>query len=90
MRVKMLVDAPGSPDGITVLDYAEGTVYDVPDDLGDVFLNEEVAEETDEDATGDAELEQTPEPETEAAAAADEAAQAETDATADTQTSPAA
>ena len=51
MRVKMLVDAPGSPDGVTVLDYTEGTVYDVPDDLGNVFLAEKFAKKTTEAVT---------------------------------------
>ncbi|MDR5730101.1 MAG: hypothetical protein RB191_22035 [Terriglobia bacterium] len=61
MRVKMLVDAPGSPDGVTVLDYTEGVVYDVPDDLGNVFLAEKFAAKTRESVTAEPE----PEPEVE-------------------------
>lgn len=45
----MLVDAPGSPDGVTVNEYAEGEVYEVTADLGAVFLAEGFAEVTDED-----------------------------------------
>jgi len=43
MRVKMLEDAPGSPDGVNVLEYAGGKVYEVNDDLGNVFVNEGLA-----------------------------------------------
>jgi hypothetical protein len=49
MRVKMLQDAPGSPDGITVQDYTEGVEYDVPDRLGDVFVHYELATAVGED-----------------------------------------
>lgn len=45
MKVKMLVDAPGSPDGVTVNEYAEGDVYDVSDDLATAFLAEGFAEQ---------------------------------------------
>lgn len=55
MRVKMLTDAPGSPDGVTVNQYAEGEIYEVSDDLGEVFVNEDLAEETDEDVAASTE-----------------------------------
>lgn len=44
MKIKMLVDAPGSPDGVTVNQYAEGETYEVPADLGDVLVAEGHAE----------------------------------------------
>lgn len=53
MRVKMLEDAPGSPDGVTVNEYDEGVVYEVSDALGVVFVREGFADETDEDVTSD-------------------------------------
>lgn len=43
MRVKMLEDTPGSPDGVNVLEYAAGKVYEVNDDLGNAFVNEGLA-----------------------------------------------
>lgn len=53
MLVKMLEDAPGSPDGVTVNDYAGGETYDVTSDLAYVFV-----------AQGFAELVEAPEVET--------------------------
>ncbi len=53
MRVKMLQDAPGSPDGVTVNEYSEGVVYEVTDDLGNAFVAENFAEETTDDVTPD-------------------------------------
>lgn len=44
-KVKMLQDAPGSPDGITVKDYLKGREYDLPADLANAFLAEDLAEE---------------------------------------------
>jgi hypothetical protein len=38
VKIKMLEDAPGSPDGIHVQDYENGVEYDVPDRLGEVFV----------------------------------------------------
>lgn len=46
MRVKMKDDAPGSPDGVIVNQYAAGDVYEVTEDLGNAFLAEGLAEET--------------------------------------------
>lgn len=43
MRVKMLKDAPGSPDGIHVNEYAKGNVYEVTDSLGDAFIGAKLA-----------------------------------------------
>lgn len=40
----MLVDAPGSPDGVTVNEYAGGVTYDVPRDLADTLVKYEFAE----------------------------------------------
>lgn len=45
MRVKMLTDAPGSPDGVTINEYVEGDVYNVTDQLGEVFVQHELAED---------------------------------------------
>lgn len=44
MRVKMLEDAQGSPDGAHVYPYEGGKVYEVGDDLGNAFIAEGVAE----------------------------------------------
>ncbi len=40
MRIKMLSTRRGSPDGVRVLSYREGETYEVPDELGQVFLGE--------------------------------------------------
>ncbi len=40
----MLTDAPGSPDGIRIQQFAAGETYDVGDDLGATFLAEGLAE----------------------------------------------
>lgn len=40
----MLEDAPGSPDGVTVMQYSEGETYDVPQDLADTMIRHELAE----------------------------------------------
>lgn len=55
MKVKLLVDAPGSPDGVTVNEYSEGEVYEVTDSLGTVFIEQGLAEATEDDVTPDAE-----------------------------------
>lgn len=55
MRVKMLTDAPGSPDGVTVNEYSKGEVYEVTDSLGTVFIEQGLAEATEDDVTPDAE-----------------------------------
>lgn len=44
MRVKMLRDAPGSPDGIQVNEYLKGDVYEVSVSLGQAFLEAGFAE----------------------------------------------
>ena len=49
MRVKMLVDAPGSPDGVTVNEYSQDQVYDVTHDLAAAFLANGLAVEDDAD-----------------------------------------
>lgn len=43
VKVKMLVDAPGSPDGVTVNDYDEGEVYEVTESLATAFLSNDPA-----------------------------------------------
>lgn len=60
MRVKMLQDAPGSPDGVTVNEYTEGEVYDVTESLGVAFLAAGLAVE-DEQESADAEPVEEPE-----------------------------
>jgi len=60
MKVTMLTDAPGSPDGVTVFDYANGETYEVTDALGEVFIAHGLAEETDEDTTATVEPEVVP------------------------------
>lgn len=47
MRVKMLTDAPGSPDGVTVNEYSQDDVYNVADQLGAVFVDHGLAVEVD-------------------------------------------
>lgn len=45
VKVKMLTTCKGSPDGMVTNVYEEGEVYDMPDSLAEVFLDEmEVAE----------------------------------------------
>lgn len=44
MRIAMRSTQRGSPDGINVQSFAEGQTYDVPVDLGDVFVREGWAE----------------------------------------------
>ena len=44
MRVKMLKDAPGSPDGITVNEYLKGDVYEVTNSLGAAFIAQGAAQ----------------------------------------------
>lgn len=44
MQVKMKSTQKGSPDGITVNTYEKGEVYDLPDSLAVVFLEEGWAE----------------------------------------------
>jgi len=38
MRIKMLTTQNGSPDGVSVRQYREGQVYEVPEALGRVFV----------------------------------------------------
>lgn len=38
MKVKMTKDFKGSPDGIQINLYKKDEVYDLPEELGDVFL----------------------------------------------------
>lgn len=40
MKIKMLETRMGSPDGVSVLAYTGGEQYEVPDDLGLVFITE--------------------------------------------------
>lgn len=40
MRVKIIKNQPGSPDGVTVIDYRAGQVYDMPDHLAVIFIRE--------------------------------------------------
>lgn len=55
MRVKMLVDAPGSPDGVTVNEYTEGEVYEVTESLAAAFVANGLAVEDVVDVAPDAE-----------------------------------
>jgi hypothetical protein len=43
-KVKMLIDAAGSPDGVTVNQYEAGKTYDVPEALSDTFMKYDLAE----------------------------------------------
>lgn len=45
MKVKMLKNEKGSPDGLTVVYYKEGSEYDLTDRLAEVFIGMGVAEE---------------------------------------------
>jgi len=38
MKVRMLVDRPGSPDGIKVINYQVGEKYDMPESLAVPWL----------------------------------------------------
>lgn len=40
MRIKMLSTRQGRPDGVRVQSYRDGETYEVPDELGQVFLGE--------------------------------------------------
>lgn len=40
MKVLMTKTQKGSPDGITIIEYQEGTVYDIPEDLAKVFVKQ--------------------------------------------------
>lgn len=40
MLVKMTADQPGSIDGFTIKLYLKGSEYDLPDDLGNVFVKQ--------------------------------------------------
>lgn len=44
MKIKMLKTARGSPDGININEYKSGEIYNLPDDLGNIFLKEKWAE----------------------------------------------
>jgi len=44
MKVRMVSTQKGSPNGIAIKLYTKGKVYDVPDELGKVFLQESWAE----------------------------------------------
>lgn len=39
LKVKMLATTPGSPDGIRVISYREGEVYELPDNLAKAFVD---------------------------------------------------
>lgn len=45
MKVKMLKNAKGCPDGHTLTEYAAGNVYDISDDLAACFISTQEAEE---------------------------------------------
>lgn len=45
MLVKMKLTERGAPDGIQVNTYEEGKTYDIPDSLGEVFVEENWATE---------------------------------------------
>jgi len=45
MRVRMLVDMKGAPDGIHVNDYASGNVYDLPESLAIPWLERGICEQ---------------------------------------------
>jgi hypothetical protein len=51
VKIKMLEDAPGSPDGIHVHDYQAGVEYDVTTSLGEAFVQHGHAELADTPAT---------------------------------------
>jgi len=38
MKVKMTETLRGSPNGIAIFVYEEGKTYDLPDDLGELFV----------------------------------------------------
>lgn len=51
VRIKMTRNKHGSPDGIIVKHYEEGTEHDVPESLAKTFVDEDkVAERLDDDA----------------------------------------
>jgi hypothetical protein len=39
MRIRMMMDKSGSPDGIAVIEYKKNGIYDVPPSLGSVFIS---------------------------------------------------
>lgn len=45
MKLRMLTTMKGSPDGIQVNEYLAGRKYDLPRDLANNFLGQNVAEE---------------------------------------------
>lgn len=45
MKIRMLIDQKGSPDGIQVNEYEAGKKYDLPANLAQVFLDNNWAEE---------------------------------------------
>lgn len=49
MKVRMLQNRSGSPDGIQVFEYRAGQKCDLPESLASVFLREGWAEEDKED-----------------------------------------
>ena len=40
MHIEMIKTVKGSPDGLRVLTYEQGKKYTLPDDLGNVFVEE--------------------------------------------------
>lgn len=50
MRIKMLRNKMGSPDGFTVKHYAMGQEYDVPESLAATFFADKDAEKVQEKA----------------------------------------
>lgn len=43
MKVRMKEDKQGSPDGINVIDYKKGKVYDMPDELAKPWIKKGLA-----------------------------------------------
>ena len=44
MKIKMLKTVKGSPNGIDILEYESGEIYDLPKELADIFIHERWAE----------------------------------------------
>lgn len=54
-QIIMLEDCQGSPDGVSVMTYEKGKIYDLPDDLANTFLMMGVAEKSN-DGFGDVKI----------------------------------
>jgi len=40
MKIKMLKTVKGSPNGIDILEYESGEIYNLPKELADIFIHE--------------------------------------------------